>query len=66
MSTGRVNPAQRLENQGYEGLGNVYYNLIESQLVEHAVRNGEGNLGKGGAILVETGVHTGRSPLDKS
>ncbi|HCQ67207.1 MAG TPA: phosphoenolpyruvate carboxykinase (ATP) [Rhodobacteraceae bacterium] len=65
MSTGHVNPAQRLEDQGIDGLGNVYYNLIDPQLVEHSVKNGEGHLGKGGAILVETGVHTGRSPLDK-
>ncbi len=65
MSTGHVNPAQRLEDQGIDGLGNVYYNLIDPQLVEHAVKNGEGHLGKGGAVLVETGVHTGRSPQDK-
>ncbi|HHC29779.1 MAG TPA: phosphoenolpyruvate carboxykinase, partial [Rhodobacterales bacterium] len=65
MSTGRVNPAQRLESQGIEGLGEVYYNLIEPQLMEHAVRRGEGHIGKGGTMLVATGTHTGRSPEDK-
>ncbi|OIP85972.1 MAG: phosphoenolpyruvate carboxykinase (ATP) [Rhodobacterales bacterium CG2_30_65_12] len=65
MSTGRVNPAQRLEDQGLSGLGTVYYNLIEPQLIEHAIKRGEGHLGKGGSVLVATGVHTGRSPQDK-
>jgi phosphoenolpyruvate carboxykinase (ATP) len=65
MSTGRVNPAQRLEDQGITGLGNVYYNLIEPQLMEHAVQRGEGHIGKGGTMLVATGTHTGRSPNDK-
>ncbi|WP_212523724.1 phosphoenolpyruvate carboxykinase [Actibacterium sp. MT2.3-13A] len=62
---GRVNPSQRLEDQGISGLGNVYYNLMEPALVEAALKNGEGTLGNGGALLVATGEHTGRSPKDK-
>ncbi len=65
MTNGRVNPAQRLEHQGITGLGEVYYNLIEPALVEQALRRGEGRLGRGGALLVSTGAHTGRSPKDK-
>ena len=65
MMTGRVNPARRLENQGISGLGHVYYNLIESSLVEAAVARGEGKLGLGGAFLCATGAFTGRSPKDK-
>ncbi|MFC7703119.1 phosphoenolpyruvate carboxykinase [Plastorhodobacter daqingensis] len=65
MTNGRVNPAHRLEDQGISGLGNVYYNLIEPALVEEALKRGEGTLGKGGALLVTTGTHTGRSPKDK-
>jgi phosphoenolpyruvate carboxykinase (ATP) len=65
MAFGRVNPQHQLEDQGIQGLGNVYYNLMEPALVEAAVKNGEGRLGKGGAILVSTGKHTGRSPKDK-
>ena len=42
MGTGRVNPSQRLEHQGIEGLGEVHYNLLEPQLVEHAIMRGEG------------------------
>lgn len=62
MTSGRVNPNFRLEDQGIEGLGNVYYNQIEPALIDAALRRDEGTLGKGGAFLVTTGNFTGRSP----
>ena len=65
MTFGRVNPQFRLEDQGIEGLGNVYYNLIEPALIEAALSRDEGTLGKGGTFLVTTGKFTGRSPKDK-
>ena len=65
MTFGRVNPQFRLEDQGIEGLGNVYYNLMEPALIEAALERKEGTLGKGGAFLVTTGAFTGRSPKDK-
>ncbi|WP_299702220.1 phosphoenolpyruvate carboxykinase [uncultured Tateyamaria sp.] len=65
MTFGRVNPQFRLEDQGIKGLGDVYYNLIEPDLIEHALERKEGTLGKGGAFLVTTGKFTGRSPKDK-
>lgn len=65
MTSGRVNPNFRLEDQGIEGLGNVYYNLIEPALIEAALKREEGTLGQGGAFLVSTGKFTGRSPKDK-
>ncbi|OWU86549.1 phosphoenolpyruvate carboxykinase [ATP] [Oceanicola sp. 22II-s10i] len=65
MAFGRVNPKFKLEDQGIEGLGHVYYNLKEPALVEAALKKGEGTLGKGGAFLVTTGKYTGRSPKDK-
>ena len=65
MTEGRVNPAGRLEDQGITGLGRVHYNLIEPALMAAALRRGEGKMGLGGVLLVETGSHTGRSPLDK-
>lgn len=43
----------------------VHANLVASQLVEHAIRRGEGRLSEDGALLVETGVHSGRSAHDK-
>jgi phosphoenolpyruvate carboxykinase (ATP) len=65
MIAGRVNPRQRLEDQGIAGVGQVHYNLIEPALVEAAVARGEGRLGLGGAFLCATGQFTGRSPKDK-
>ncbi|MGY6634753.1 MAG: phosphoenolpyruvate carboxykinase [Alkalilacustris sp.] len=65
MTEERVNPAQRLEDQGITGMGRVHYNLTEPALMTAAVRRGEGELGLGGAFLVETAPHTGRSPRDK-
>ncbi len=65
MTNGRVNPALRLDDQGITGLGAVHYNLIEPALIDAAVARGEGRLGLGGAFLVSTGTHTGRSPKDK-
>lgn len=65
METGKVNPSFRLENSGITGVKTVHYNLQEHDLVNAAVRRGEGEVGRGGAFLVTTGKHTGRSPLDK-
>lgn len=61
----RVNPNCRLEDQGIEGLGRVYYNLLEPALMNEAISRGEGRLGLGGTFLATTGAHTGRSPKDK-
>ncbi|HRM75077.1 MAG TPA: phosphoenolpyruvate carboxykinase (ATP), partial [Paracoccus sp. (in: a-proteobacteria)] len=65
MTEPRVNPNCRLEDQGITGFGNAYYNLLEPALIESAIQRGEGKLGLGGAFLVSTGAHTGRSPKDK-
>jgi phosphoenolpyruvate carboxykinase (ATP) len=45
--------------------GSVERNLSEAQLVELAVCRGEASLAAGGALVVDTGVHTGRSVQDK-
>ncbi|HBQ37104.1 MAG TPA: phosphoenolpyruvate carboxykinase (ATP) [Rhodobacteraceae bacterium] len=65
MTNGRVNPAKRLDDQGITGLGNVFYNYLEADLMEQAILRKEGRIGKGGAFLVSTGQYTGRSPKDK-
>ncbi len=43
----------------------THVNLSEPGLVECAVRRGEGMLSADGALVVDTGTHTGRSPRDK-
>lgn len=43
----------------------VFYNLGSAQLVEAAVSRRECVLSATGAMIVETGIHTGRSPKDK-
>jgi phosphoenolpyruvate carboxykinase (ATP) len=43
----------------------VHANLTAPQLVWHAIRRGEGKLSEHGALIVRTGVHTGRSATDK-
>jgi len=65
MATGRVNPAQTLDIQGITDLGQVFYNLAEPGLMTEALLRKEGDLGRGGTLLVTTGKFTGRSPKDK-
>ncbi len=65
MRTGVFNPDQTLEAAGLVGLRAAHYNMGEAALVEAALQRNEGVLGRGGALLVSTGQHTGRSPNDK-
>ena len=44
---------------------NIYRNLPVEVLIEESVINGEGVIGMNGALMVDTGVYTGRSPDDK-
>ncbi|MGH2384083.1 MAG: phosphoenolpyruvate carboxykinase (ATP) [Candidatus Limnocylindria bacterium] len=43
----------------------TYRNLSTAELYEHAIRNAEGTISAHGSLVVRTGKHTGRSPLDK-
>jgi len=54
-----------LEHLGLGDAAAVHRNLSVAELYEHALRRGEGVLGAGGQLVVETGEHTGRSPRDK-
>ena len=65
MEHGKFNPDLSLEAIGFKNLGEVHYNYNEPKLIQESLLNGEGTLGKGGTLLVNTGTHTGRSPNDK-
>jgi len=58
-------PRFGLVEQGLHHLAPVHWNLTAPHLYEYALRRREGELGLGGAFVVNTGRHTGRSPRDK-
>jgi phosphoenolpyruvate carboxykinase (ATP) len=45
--------------------GRIYWHPTTSQLYMHALLQGDAALAEGGALVVDTGKHTGRSPKDK-
>lgn len=61
-----VNPSgYGLENHGIRDALFVHWNLGTAALIENALAQREGLLAAGGAFVVRTGLHTGRSPKDK-
>ncbi|TGE28408.1 phosphoenolpyruvate carboxykinase (ATP) [Hymenobacter metallicola] len=56
---------KRLQPLGFSQTGEVHLNLTPAELVEHALRRGEGTLTDNGALMADTGKFTGRSPKDR-
>jgi phosphoenolpyruvate carboxykinase (ATP) len=54
-----------LAAQGFPTSAALHWNLGTAPLIERAVAAGEGVLSENGALVVETGKHTGRSANDK-
>jgi phosphoenolpyruvate carboxykinase (ATP) len=54
-----------LSGTGVHSTRPLHANLTMPGLVAHAVRRGEAKLSVDGALIVETGIHTGRSVQDK-
>ncbi|GAB2207587.1 phosphoenolpyruvate carboxykinase [Roseibium sp. ROS1] len=65
QEVGVRNPSIGCETFGFKGLKALYWNQNEPALYEYSLSRGEAQLAAGGAIVAETGVHTGRSPKDK-
>ncbi len=61
MSTASVAPVSLQFDKAQE----VFWNLTVPELIEHAIKNGEGILADNGALVAYTGKYTGRTPKDK-
>ena len=67
-----VTPAEVLSNFGItlvedpaENQPRLLVDLPAAELVEHAIRRKEGRMASNGALVIETGERTGRSPNDR-
>jgi phosphoenolpyruvate carboxykinase (ATP) len=65
QNIGVVNPAHGAEAFGFRNLSRVYWNLEAPALYEQSLQRKEARVASGGALVADTGVHTGRSPKDK-
>jgi phosphoenolpyruvate carboxykinase (ATP) len=65
MTTTELPGRVDLSEHGIDATGRIYRNPTTSLLYSHALARGEGRLGEGGPLVVDTGLHTGRSPKDK-
>ncbi len=63
---GRRHTAFGLETHGINEALAVYWNLTTPELYEEIVERGEGVISAHGALLVDTGEHTGRAAKDKA
>jgi phosphoenolpyruvate carboxykinase (ATP) len=63
---GRKNTKYDLENYGIKEPARVYWNLTTPELYEEISRRNEGILSDHGALIVDTGEHTGRAAKDKA
>jgi phosphoenolpyruvate carboxykinase (ATP) len=63
--SGKISTVAGLEKFGIKNCKHAYWNLLRAELIEHILLNKEGLLTSTGAITVNTGKFTGRSPEDK-
>ena len=54
-----------IKNIGLDNVANAYWNLTPAELVEDSILLGEGVLTDTGALAIDTGEFTGRSPKDR-
>ena len=65
MTTTPLRDSADLQAHGIAAAGAVHWNPSTSLLYTHALLRGDGQLAEGGPLVVDTGLHTGRSPRDK-
>jgi phosphoenolpyruvate carboxykinase (ATP) len=63
---GRKNTAYELDNYGIKAPARVYWNLNTAELYEEIAHRNEGALSNHGALIIDTGEHTGRAARDKA
>ncbi|MCB0586496.1 MAG: phosphoenolpyruvate carboxykinase (ATP), partial [Phaeodactylibacter sp.] len=59
------NPAADLGKLGILRVRNAYWNLSPEALMEETVKREQGVLSNTGALAIQTGEFTGRSPMDR-
>ena len=62
---GLKNPNASIADLGLKNVGTAYWNLSPAELVEETILQGMGELTDTGALAIDTGEFTGRSPKDK-
>ncbi|MBK9399957.1 MAG: phosphoenolpyruvate carboxykinase (ATP) [Bacteroidetes bacterium] len=62
---GLKNPKASVADLGLKNVGTAYWNLSPAELVEETILQGMGELTDTGALAIDTGEFTGRSPKDK-
>src|SRR5690349_20779676 len=62
---GAADDQKTLDAQGLKPAGHVHWNLVQTVLLDTAIRRGEGQLAEMGPFCAVTAPHTGRSPNDK-
>ena len=58
-------PAQHLQKIGLKNTESIHYQLNPEELIQDTLRIGDGVLNDTGALVIQTGEFTGRSPKDK-
>jgi phosphoenolpyruvate carboxykinase (ATP) len=66
VDKGRKRTSHGLDDYGIRNPAAVYWNLTAPELYEEVARRGEGLFSDHGALIVDTGEHTGRAARDKA
>lgn len=65
VEKGTKNPSANLTDLGFKNVKTLFWNLSPAELTEHTLAHKEGVITPSGALAINTGKFTGRSPDDK-